>query len=163
MTVQMTGLEHNTSNASYSNQLQPNITRANTGRPAKPLPVLSLEEIAAFWSRCERGDGCWLWTGSWAVVAKTKKGTEHRYGIFRVWRNGKRVSLYAHRVSKAFFSGDSPHLSIDHTCKNKLCINPAHLDWVTHTENLRRVAERNGSRRKSRAGVSKRTRRTEAA
>ena len=29
-------------------------------------------------------------------------------------------------------------LEIDHLCKNKLCINPDHLEAVTHAENMRR-------------------------
>ena len=33
-------------------------------------------------------------------------------------------------------------LEIDHTCNNRRCVNPWHLDQVTHDENLRRMRER---------------------
>ena len=29
-------------------------------------------------------------------------------------------------------------LELDHFCENKMCVNPFHLDMVTHTENLNR-------------------------
>lgn len=31
-----------------------------------------------------------------------------------------------------------PGLQIDHLCRNKICVNPAHLEPVTHRENLMR-------------------------
>ncbi|MEM9426643.1 MAG: HNH endonuclease [Pseudomonadota bacterium] len=27
---------------------------------------------------------------------------------------------------------------VDHTCRNRLCVNPAHLELVTHKQNCRR-------------------------
>ncbi len=51
---------------------------------------------------------------------------------------GKR-SLRAHRVSYALRVGDiPPGLTLDHLCRNRACINPAHLQPVTITENLAR-------------------------
>lgn len=34
------------------------------------------------------------------------------------------------------------HLEVDHLCGNRACVNPAHLELVTHTENLRRASLR---------------------
>ena len=53
--------------------------------------------------------------------------------------------LYSgHRIIAVLFKlmpGDSP-LYIDHTCMNKRCINPEHLNAVTHAENNKRAWER---------------------
>jgi len=46
---------------------------------------------------------------------------------------------YAHRVSYELFKSKIPEgLTIDHLCKNKICINPEHLEAVTGVENVRR-------------------------
>ena len=53
--------------------------------------------------------------------------------------------LYSgHRIIAVMFGlmpGDSP-LYIDHTCMNKRCINPEHLNAVTHAENNKRAWKR---------------------
>lgn len=74
--------------------------------------------------------GCREWTHT-----RTPAG----YG--NVWQSGKR-SL-AHRLSFETFIGPIPDgLQLDHTCRNRLCINPAHLEPVTNRENtLRGVGE----------------------
>ena len=69
---------------------------------------------------------CWEWQGS--------KGS-HGYGRFQV--DGKQ--WLAHRFSYTLFIGDIPDgLVIDHLCRNKTCVNPAHLEVVTHGQNIRR-------------------------
>lgn len=46
---------------------------------------------------------------------------------------------YAHRASYEAFVGPIPDgLQIDHLCRNRGCVNPAHLEPVTIQENLRR-------------------------
>lgn len=45
----------------------------------------------------------------------------------------------AHRLAYARVNGAIPEgLEIDHVCRNKQCVNPLHLEAVTHNENIRR-------------------------
>jgi hypothetical protein len=69
---------------------------------------------------------CWLWTG-----------TTNNRGYGQLWVNGRRV--YAHRFSFELTKGAIPaKMEIDHLCRTPACVNPEHLDVVTHLENVRR-------------------------
>jgi hypothetical protein len=47
--------------------------------------------------------------------------------------------LLAHRVSYELVKGPIPEgLHLDHLCRTPLCVNPDHLEPVTHRENLLR-------------------------
>lgn len=70
--------------------------------------------------------GCWIWTGE--IL---------RNGYGRVSHRGLR--WLAHRASYTLYVGHIPAgLTIDHLCKVKSCINPSHLEPVTHRENVLR-------------------------
>lgn len=48
--------------------------------------------------------------------------------------------VMAHRVSYEWFVGPIPSgLELDHLCGQRDCVNPHHLEPVTHRENLRRA------------------------
>ena len=67
---------------------------------------------------------CWLWTGT----------LDKRTGIGLVWR-GKQPSS-AYRVVYEAEVGPVPEgLELDHLCRRRLCVNPAHLEPVTRREN----------------------------
>ncbi len=86
---------------------------------------------ARFFSRVDkRPDGCWLWTAH--VHPRTG------YVQFRIGgRKGKMV--LAHRWAYERFTGPIPAgLELDHLCRVRHCVNPAHLEPVTRSENRRR-------------------------
>ena len=74
--------------------------------------------------------GCWVWTGP-------TSGDGRGGGYPRMCLNGHTVAV--HRVMWTHFNGYIPgKKQIDHTCRNRLCVNPSHLEMVTHKENQRR-------------------------
>lgn len=84
--------------------------------------------------------GCWLWSGP---TARNPRYPQYRYGIFDWMIAGKRYCTTAHRVTYSHIVGAIPAgLEIDHLCENKLCVNPEHLEAVTHRENMRRRSSR---------------------
>lgn len=70
--------------------------------------------------------GCWEWSGS-----------RGHWGHGFVTRRGRRLPV--HRYVWTLLVGAIPDgLEIDHLCRNPPCCNPAHLEPVTHAENMRR-------------------------
>lgn len=77
------------------------------------------------------GTPCWIWTGR----TSGQNGRGHSYPRMEI--NG--VTSAVHRVIYTHFFGYIPHgLTLDHECKNRLCLNPHHLSLVSHHENIRR-------------------------
>ena len=82
-----------------------------------------------FWGKVIPYNDCLLWVG-----AKTSG-----YGQF--WYASK--LRLAHRVMYEWVRGPIPHgTEIDHTCTLRACVNPNHLEAVSHPENCKRSLTR---------------------
>lgn len=88
---------------------------------------MTVATLERFSSKFIIGDnGCWLWK-----AYKNKDG----YGRFML--NGK--VMYAHRLAYMAIVGEiGKDKELDHLCKVRRCVNPSHLEPVTHRENVRR-------------------------
>lgn len=76
--------------------------------------------------------GCWLWTRS-----------TDEYGYGRIATSKGHAPRKAYRVLYEQIIGAVPKgLELDHLCRNRLCVNPYHLEPVSHHENMLRGAQR---------------------
>jgi len=83
--------------------------------------MIDEKTVRRFWSRVDRRgeEECWHWSGP-----LNGKG----YGQVQV--NGTTTGV--HRLSYMIHKGDiAPGLVIDHQCRTRNCVNPAHLRAVT--------------------------------
>jgi len=99
---------------------------------SKKAPIdqafLTEADMARFFVKTTpQANGCLLWT-----AFLTKDG----YGKFRF--NGRKVS--AHRLALTWATGEDIDLyfDVDHLCRARACVNPEHLEAVSHEENMLR-------------------------
>ena len=82
--------------------------------------MVSVED--RLWQGVDASGDCWEWTRG-----KTAAGY------------GRIGNQYTHRLVWEFLVGPIPDgLEMDHLCRNVGCVNPDHLEPVTHAENMRR-------------------------
>lgn len=91
--------------------------------------LLDTASAARFHSRYRASgvDQCWPWTGK----------LDNGYGRF--WLAGR--SRLAHQIAWELANdrpASSPGLNVDHLCRTRACVNPAHLELVTIGENVLR-------------------------
>ena len=80
-----------------------------------------------FWKQTDTTGECWRWLGG-----KTISG----YGQLSVHYR----KVLAHRFAYELLVAPIPEgMEIDHLCHERDCVNPAHMEVVTHAENVRRT------------------------
>lgn len=116
--------------SSAESQTPPGATKAQPPCPdasASPSPAVAQVAGEGHTFTIDPATGCWNWSGT-----LTNRG----YGS--VCREGKK--LLAHRVVYRAARGLEDHQDLDHLCRNRRCVNPAHLEIVTRGQNCRRGA-----------------------
>lgn len=92
-------------------------------------PTTMRTSKAYFLAKVKKTDTCWIWYGA----------LRNGYGCIRI----NRVTVYAHRFAYECYIGPIPeNCELDHTCNFRRCVNPNHLEPVTHLENIRRYWKR---------------------
>lgn len=91
----------------------------------------------ARYTKKDQETGCWIWTSY-----------KYPNGYSKFCTNG--VYMSGHKASYMFMYGDIPKgKEINHKCLRKDCVNPDHLEAVSHSENKlyssrKRIHCRNG-------------------
>ena len=95
----------------------------------RPIPKLSEKQLKSFESKCKpQENGCILWTGN----------VNQKYGQLSVCIGGKKMNLRAHRIAYTLRHGAIPDgMTLDHTCRTPLCVNPDHLRPMGAVENTK--------------------------
>jgi hypothetical protein len=92
------------------------------------MPKRTRPAIERMLNRVELDEfGCWIFTGA--------TGGTMGYGVLQRGRRGEGI-IRAHRLSYEHFVGEIPDDKVvDHICNVPRCVNPDHLQLLTHWEN----------------------------
>lgn len=87
-----------------------------------------VEPMHRFMESIDLGDdGCWLWNKSTDI---------NGYSQFSIRGQMMKGHRFIYEVYVGVIEGG---LELDHLCRVRHCVNPEHLEAVTHAENLRRM------------------------
>lgn len=85
--------------------------------------------------------GCWEWQ-------KGTSGNGRGGGYGRVYFDGQMIAV--HRAVYLIVHGYlHKRQQVDHTCNNRLCVNPDHLEAVSASENMKRAHRRKSQKCKT--------------
>lgn len=105
------------------------------------LPVPAKKDIERFMSYVDKlPNGCWFWTGA----RSRGKGNKKWYGSFHYEGRTVRAHRFAHDLMAGLETPRGYHR--DHICCFSLCVNPSHIEAVTHSENQQRKMDRKNDR-----------------
>lgn len=94
----------------------------------KQVPEPNTTVLRNMWVCIGAPDHCWPW-----------KGAINPDGYAHNMVDGSGGKTYPHRMMFKWFKWDIPDgMTIDHLCKNRSCMNPDHMEAVTHEVNLSR-------------------------
>ncbi len=100
---------------------------------------LNQSVIERFWRKVNKKSGifgesnsypteCWVWTAGL-----------NNNGYSQFWDNVKKQMIVGHRFIYEYINGlVTNDLDLDHLCRVRHCVNPDHLEKVTHKENVLR-------------------------
>jgi len=99
----------------------------------------SVEAKGRPWLAVGPADQCWPWRGTINPVTG--------YGHAQIGRG----NVTAHRLMYRMLVGPIPNGGqIDHLCRNRACVNPAHMEVVTNRENALRRPDVIAARKRAR-------------
>ena len=125
----------------------------------------SIEERLGAYTRLQHSacGTCHIWTGYCQKGYVEAPETDGAYGRINLVYGGRSLKFPIHRVAKVleeisslkssfnfydekdkrdfftlYYAYSATGLSIDHLCKNTLCFNPEHLEWVLLSKNQSR-------------------------
>jgi hypothetical protein len=90
------------------------------------IPGLNERQLYRFLIKIKFTEACWYWEG-----AKNDSG----YGYWGFQGKVRPAHVYSYQI----FKGEIPAgFELDHICRNHSCLNPFHLEAVSHSVNVQR-------------------------
>lgn len=100
------------------------------------LPSPDAKTLRLMWAKMKTPKGCWEWTGS-------LRPTGYPQSVSANGSRGAGLTYRPQRLMFHWFKYPIPDgFTIDHLCKNRKCVNPDHMEAVSHGENASRANKR---------------------